>query len=102
MKDRQFVGRASILAARKDKSLPIRVGLELEGRRAAREECEVFSDSQKVGFITSGTYAPTLEKAISMGYVDPGFSELGTELIVDIRGKSHPAKIVEVPFYKRP
>lgn len=102
MKDRQFVGRSSILAARKDKSLPIRVGLELEGRRAAREECEVFSDSQKVGFITSGTYAPTLEKAISMGYVDPGFSELGTELIVDIRGKSHPAKIVEVPFYKRP
>ncbi len=102
MKDRQFIGRNSILTARKNKSLPIRVGLELEGRRAAREECQIFKDDVKVGVVTSGTYAPTLEKSISMAYVDPAFSELGTELIVDIRGKSHPARIAKVPFYKHP
>ena len=101
MKDRKFAGRASILAARKDTSLPVRVGLELEGRRAAREECQVFNGDQNIGYVTSGTYAPTLEKSISMAYLNPEFATVGTEVIVDIRGKSHPAKVVELPFYKR-
>ena len=102
MKDRKFVGRSSILAARKDHSLRVRIGLELEGRRAAREDCQVLSGENVVGVVTSGSYTPTLEKSISMAYVDPKFTEPGTELTVDIRGKSHPAKVVEVPFYKRP
>ena len=101
LKDRQFVGRSSILAARKDKSLRIRIGLELEGRRAAREECQIFNGEKPVGVVTSGSYTPTLEKSISMAYVDPEFADLGTKLSVDIRGKSHPATVVEVPFYKR-
>ena len=101
MKNREFIGKASILAARKDKTLPVRVGLQLEGRRAAREECQVFVGDKNIGIVTSGTYAPTLEKSISMAYVDREFTAIGTEVIVDIRGKQHPAKIVEVPFYKR-
>ena len=101
IKDREFVGRSSILAARKDKSLPVRVGLKLEGRRAARQECAVLIDEQNIGIVTSGTYAPTLESSISMAYIDRRFAEVGTQVIVDIRGKSHPATIVEVPFYKR-
>ena len=101
MKDRKFTGRSSIATARKDKSLSVRIGLELEGKRAAREECQVFSGDKNIGFVTSGTYAPTLEKSISMAYVDPAFAAVGTEVIVDIRGKSHPAKVVNVPFYKR-
>ena len=75
--------------------------MELEGKRAAREECQILIDGTNVGFVTSGTYAPTLEKSISMAYVERAHSAVGTEVIVDIRGKSHPAKIVEVPFYKR-
>ena len=101
MKDREFVGRSSILAARKDKTLPVRIGLELEGRRAARENCEIYSGEEKVGVVTSGTFAPTLQKSISMGYVGREFAEPGTELTIDIRGKSHPAKVVELPFYRR-
>ncbi len=102
IKDRKFVGRSAILAARKDDTLSVRVGLELEGRRAAREECVVMAGDENIGVVTSGSYTPTLEKSISMAYVDPKFSEIGTEVVVDIRGKSHPAKIVAVPFYKRP
>lgn len=102
MKDREYIGRSAILAARKNSSLPVRIGLELEGRRAAREECQIFSGEQCVGTVTSGTYSPTLEKSISMAYVVPEFTELGTQLTIDIRGKSHPATVVEVPFYKRP
>ena len=102
MKNRQFVGRSAILAARQDESLRTRVGLELQGKRAAREDCPILRGEKVVGVVTSGTYAPTLAKSISMAYVDPDCTDIGTELIVDIRGKSHAAKVVEVPFYKRP
>ena len=102
MKNREFVGRSSILAARKDTSLRHRIGLQLEGRRAAREQCHVLSGDKIVGVVTSGSYTPTLEKSISMAYVDPDFMAIGTELTVDIRGKSHPATVVSVPFYQRP
>ena len=101
LKDREFIGRAAIVAARKDNSLPIRVGLELEGRRAAREDCEIFLGEQRVGYVTSGTFAPTVEKSISMAYLLPDFSKPGTELTVDIRGKSHAARVTKLPFYSR-
>ena len=100
-KDRDFIGRNSILTAKKDKTLPVRVGLKLEGRRAARQDCPVLLDDQAIGSVTSGTYAPTLEASLSMAYVDPKHAQVGTEVIVDIRGKSHPATIVELPFYTR-
>ena len=102
LKDRQFIGRAAIVAAGKDMSLPIRVGLELEGKRAARENCDIYSGKEKTGVVTSGTYAPTLGKSISMGYVARDFTKPGTELSVDIRGKSHAARVVKLPFYERP
>ena len=100
-KNRDFVGKSSIVSAGKDPLLPRRVGLELEGRRAARENCEVFVGDRKIGMVTSGTFAPTLEKSISMGYVEPDYSAAGTDVTIDIRGKSHAAKVVELPFYSR-
>ncbi len=101
MKNREFVGRQAIADARLDTTLPIRIGLELEGRRAAREHCEIFIDGNKVGLITSGTFAPTLGKSISMGYIQPEHASPGTQVSIDIRGKSHSACVVELPFYSR-
>ena len=100
-KNRDFIGKSAIVAAGKDESLPVRIGLELEGRRAAREHCEILVGEQKVGVVTSGTFAPTLEKSISMGYIDPQHATPGTEVTIDIRGKSHAARVVELPFYSR-
>jgi aminomethyltransferase len=102
MKGREFVGRSAIAEARKNSDLWIRSGLELEGRRAAREECQVFHGEQAVGVVTSGSYTPTLQKSISMAYIHPDHRELGTTLSVDIRGKLHKATVVQVPFYQRP
>ena len=42
LKDREFIGKSAIVPAMKDESLPVRVGLQLEGRRAAREGCDCF------------------------------------------------------------
>lgn len=101
MKGREFVGRSSIEEARKNSDLWIRSGLELKGRRAAREDCKIFRGNQEVGVVTSGSYTPTLQKSISMAYLHRDHRELGTALCVDIRGKLHEATVVKVPFYQR-
>jgi len=51
--------------------------------------------------VTSGTFSPTLDRVIAMGYVEPASTPLGTSLTVDIRGTQTPAKVVKLPFYER-
>ena len=51
--------------------------------------------------MTSGTFSPTLAKAIAMAYVDRQQTQPGTACAVDIRGKPAPAKVVPLPFYRR-
>jgi aminomethyltransferase len=96
-----FVGREALARRRQDKSLPQRVGLELEGKRLAREGASVMKDGKAIGKVTSGTFAPTLAKAIAMAYVDPACATQGTICEVDVRGKPAAAKVVPLPFYKR-
>jgi len=102
LEGRDFVGRAAIGAAKQNKQQPVRVGLELGGRRAAREHYAVLSDSKPIGEVTSGTFSPTLQKPIAMAYVPPQFAETGAELTIDIRGSAEPARVVKLPFYTRP
>jgi aminomethyltransferase len=52
--------------------------------------------------VTSGTWSPTLEKAIGMAYVPPALAAPGAELAIEVRGKELPARVVPMPFYKRP
>lgn len=98
---REFIGRDAILAAKQNKEQPVRVGLELAGRRAAREHYPVLASAERIGEVTSGTYSPTLERPIAMAYVPPQYSAVGTELAVDIRGSREPARVVTLPFYSR-
>ena len=78
------------------------VGLELEGKRIARQGAPVLQNGQAVGEITSGTLSPTLQKSIAMAYVDADRANEGTALAVDLKGTSVPAQVVKLPFYKRP
>ncbi|MFV0443990.1 MAG: glycine cleavage system aminomethyltransferase GcvT [Planctomycetaceae bacterium] len=96
-----FIGRASIAHAASDTSLPRRVGLELVGRRIAREGSLLFSEDEQVGRVTSGTFSPTLQKSIAMGYLPTQLASAGNRIEVDIRGKRESAKVVPLPFYKR-
>ncbi len=96
-----FIGKDAIEAIQEKGNLPKRVGVELTGRRIAREGALLMSEDQQVGKITSGTFSPTFEKSIAMGYIDPRFADVGSKIEVEIRGKREPAKIVALPFYKR-
>jgi aminomethyltransferase len=97
----QFVGREA-LREFKGRPGPLRVGLRLEGKRIARQGHTVLKGGQKVGIVTSGTFAPTLAQSVAIAYVDPAASELGTTLTVDVRGHLEPAQVVKLPFYQRP
>jgi aminomethyltransferase len=97
-----FVGRDALTRRRQDSTRPRRVGLELEGKRIAREAAQVLRDGRLVGRVTSGTFAPTLEKSLAMAYVEPGSAAAGTACVVDVRGKPADARVVPLPFYRRP
>ena len=58
-------------------------------------------EGRAVGQVTSGTFTPTLQKAIAMAYVTPASAALGTVCAVDVRGKAEPARVVPLPFYSR-
>jgi len=77
------------------------VGLELEGKRIARQGTAVKIDEAIVGEVTSGTLSPTLQKSIAMAYVDANHASEETQLMVDLKGTLNAAKIVKLPFYKR-
>jgi aminomethyltransferase len=102
LEGREFIGRSVLVSAKQNRDQPIRVGLELAGRRAAREHYAVFANGSPVGEVTSGTFSPTLQKPIAMAYVPPKYAEIGAELAIDIRGSAEPARIVKLPFYTRP
>jgi len=76
------------------------VGLELEGKRIARQGAAVLRDGRPVGAVTSGTQSPTLGKNIAMALVETGSAGVGTRLEVDIRGSRTAANVVPLPFYK--
>jgi len=98
---RHFPGHDVLLARSSDTSAPQRVGWELDGKRVAREGHVVIAGGQPVGHVTSGTFSPTLEKPIAMGYLKRELTSPGTEMTVDIRGQQVPARVVSLPFYRR-
>ena len=77
-----------------------RVGLLPEGKAIAREGAEIAIAGKIVGKVTSGGFAPTLGRAIAMGYVDRAVSANGTRIELVVRGKPVPAEIVPMPFVK--
>ncbi len=77
------------------------IGLEIIDRGIGRNGNPIFSeDGTRVGFITSGTMSPTLNKAIAMAYVYNHMSEIDTEVLVQVRKRKIRAKVVSLPFYK--
>lgn len=76
-----------------------RVGLAPEGRAPAREGTEIVDTAGKpIGRVTSGGFAPSLNRPIAMGYVDSAAAAPGTRVGLVVRGKVLPAEVVAMPF----
>lgn len=101
MKKGEFIGRDSLARQREEGLTRKLVGFEMEGRAIARHGYPVLQDGREIGTVTSGTFAPFLEKSVGMAYLPAGMWEPGTKFEVGIRNRTASAVVVPTPFYKR-
>ena len=80
----------------------LRVGIKPLGKIIAREGTKIFSqDKNEIGSITSGTFGPSVNGSIAMGYIKFDFIKPGTKILLEVRGKKYEATVTELPFYKK-
>ena len=94
-----FIGRAALMREKEQGSPRRLVGLELLGRQIARQGFAVFQNGKPVGAVTSGTFAPTLQRSLALALIRRDSEEGAGPYTVDVRGKAAEAKRVPIPFY---
>jgi aminomethyltransferase len=100
IKKEHFIGKEALIDYRKNHWTHRMVGMKVEGR-IPRPGCPVLLDGRKVGVVTSGTKSPVLGYGVAMAYIEKPLSKIGTELHVDVRGRTATAKVVKGAFYRR-
>lgn len=96
-KKERFFGRDRLLAQRETGSSRALKGLLLTERGIPRAHMEVQYKGKSIGSTTSGTFSPTLRAGIALALIDSGIA-VGTQVAIDIRGKSVGAEVVKLPF----
>lgn len=99
MAKEDFIGKKALVE--KGEPSRIRVGLKMTGRGIARENETIYVGETPIGKTTSGTHAPYLGYAIASGIIDREYSEIGTAVEIDVRGRRIAAEVIPLPFYKR-
>jgi aminomethyltransferase len=94
-----FPGAARIQAELREGPARLRIGLLPEGRAPAREGSEIRApDGAAIGKVTSGGFGPSVGGPIAMGYVERGFAQAETPVMLVVRARELAAKIVPLPF----
>jgi aminomethyltransferase len=97
-----FIGFEKIKSQIEEGVSKVRVGIKPEGRIIAREKTSIFNkDDKNIGEITSGTFGPSVQAPVAMGYVENSFSKIDTKVFLEVRGKKYPAIVSNLPFYKK-
>ena len=100
--DKEFTNSANLKAQKEAGVAKKLIGFEMIERGIPRHDYEIVdADGTTIGIVTSGTQAPSLGKAIGMGYVKTEFSTVDSEIYIAIRDKKIAAKVVKMPFYKK-
>ncbi len=96
-----FVGKSVMAKAKAEGLRRSLVGFTLSEKAVARHGYPLMANGSEVGHVTSGTFSPSLERAIGLGYVSTGNDREGNTITVGIRGKEVPATIVKIPFLNK-
>lgn len=96
-----FIGKEALTKQREQGLKRMLTGLEMVDRGIPRNGYDVQVDGRKVGFVTSGSFSPTLGKNIGMALVETGVNAEGTELDIVIRNKALKARVIKLPFYNK-
>lgn len=100
-KESDFIGKEA-LKAQKEAGLPRKiVGVEIIDKGIPRHGYKVFKDGIEIGEITTGTQLPLSKRNVGLALIDTNYTDLDTEVEIEIRNKKVLAKTVATPFYKR-
>ena len=100
--DKEYVG-FEILKNQQENGTPKKlIGFTLPGRSAPRAGYSLLQQGKTIGTVTSGSYSPTLDTSIGMGYVFNDYVASGANLDLDIRGRISQVTVTDLPFYNRP
>lgn len=98
-KEENYNGKTIITEQIKNGTDKKLIGFEMTERAIPRHEYEIYYKGAKAGIVTSGGYAPTLDKNIGMGYVSTEYGiGLDSEIQIMVRNKLYNAKVVKRPF----
>jgi len=97
-----FLGEDVLRAQREQGTVRRLIGFEMIDKGIARHGYPVWVDGEQVGAVTSGTQTPFLKKAIGMAYLPTALAHDDREIEIEVRGRRLKARIVPLPFYKRP
>ncbi len=95
----EFIGRDALVREKAEGAKNVRVGLKVLEAGIPRAECDILKDSQVLGKVTSGTFSPTINQGIAMGYVPREYSKIGEKVEIKVRAKNLQAVITGFPFY---
>ncbi|MFX1487743.1 MAG: glycine cleavage system aminomethyltransferase GcvT [Promethearchaeota archaeon] len=95
-----YIGKKNLLHQKSEGTERVLVGLNLLDKGIIRESYKIYKSGNEIGYVTSGGYSPTLKKTIGLGLIKTQYSEIGTELEIEIRGKLLKGVIVSIPFYR--
>jgi aminomethyltransferase len=98
----EFIGKSPLVKAKQEGMKRKLVGFTLPEKAVARHGYALSVNGSQVGQVTSGTFSPSLERGIGMGYVAAAHAETGRTVNVLIRGTEVPASIVKIPFLQKP
>ncbi len=96
----EFIGRDALLRQRQEGPARKLVGFTVEGRAVARQGFAILYQGERVGTVTSGTFSPTLQVGIGMGYLPVALVKNGESLSVEIRDRPLPIRLTRLPFYR--
>jgi len=94
-----FIGRDAIEKVRAAGVRRKLVGFEMVDRAVPRHGYRILADGRPVGVVTSGSYGPSIDKYIGIGYVEPALAGVGSELAIEVRGVPQAARVVKTPFH---
>ncbi|MCH2525001.1 MAG: glycine cleavage system aminomethyltransferase GcvT [Dehalococcoidia bacterium] len=96
-----FCGKSIMLDQQEVSISKSLIGFKLEDKGIPRHGYKIYQNNDIIGEVTSGSYSPTLDTGIGLGYVPIEFAKEATELQIDIRGRMAKAKVAPLPFYSK-
>jgi len=96
-----FIGKEALAKQKSDGLKRKVIGFEMVDRGIPRSHYEVFADVRKIGYVTTGSFSPTLKKNIGLALIEAEYAKEGTEIEISVRNKNLKAKVIKKPFYTK-